>query len=161
MNVPKWHVFPKSGFLKVILWSHCIMNFSSHSTSCSSFQLLEPDRLRVHYLVEWFPTKKHQKKNCLDYYFSCLNPIIYGFMSKSFRGSFKRSLSACSCTSGPSTGSRNHVWEERKNNRSFLFYKHHHILFNIYFHIKSVFVSQSDWMISIRFRGGGYSQFSQ
>jgi len=54
---------------------------------------------------------KHLKTtfSLLSYLNSCLNPIIYGFMSKSFRGSFKRSLSACSCTSGPSTSSRNHV----------------------------------------------------
>ena len=41
------------------------------------------------------------KYKCLAfmYFFSCLNPIIYGFMSRSFRESFISDLKHCCCRS--------------------------------------------------------------
>jgi hypothetical protein len=53
---------------------------------------------------------KHLKTSLslLSYFNSCLNPVIYGFMSKTFRESFKRSLGSCNCC-GRKSSSRNQV----------------------------------------------------
>ena len=42
-----------------------------------------------------FPSQKN-----LSFFCSCLNPIIYGFMSRSFRKSFVSELKLCCCGNG-------------------------------------------------------------